>query len=279
MTEAHQLLIQYRYIPLVKELRARAFRTAVFFHTSRIIVTVGSLIVPALLSIQYTDGLVGPSNETTDISRQIYWATWLISLLVTMCNGLLTLFKLDKRYFFLHTTLEQLTSEGWQYLMLTSKYSGFYTPGQKPSHQNQFIYFAHSVEKIRMRQVEEEYYKLAEMHAHGPTGPTSSAAAATGAAGANGASAAPGAAAQSVVPASSLNTIVNSLLPHSPLKAELAKVSPEVAKLLEQIQGEDGGVSSAASTATAPSDDSGGGSKKEENPESGENRTSPQMPV
>lgn len=148
-------------MPLIKSLRTRAARIAFFFHTARTIITVGSLIVPALLSIQYTGAT---STGETELSKQIYWGTWVISLFVTMCNGLLTLFKLDKKYYFVHTTLEQLVSEGWQYIELTARYSGFHTPGRKPTHYNQFKYFCHAVEKIRMRQIEEEYYKLTDMH-------------------------------------------------------------------------------------------------------------------
>jgi hypothetical protein len=122
------------------------------FHTSRIIITVGSLIVPALLSIQ------GVSN--TNVS--IYWGTWIVSLFVTICNALLALFKFDKRYYYLHTVLEQMISEGWQYIELTGKYSIVHPPHTSSTHENQFVYFCHSVEKIRMRQVEEEYYKIAE---------------------------------------------------------------------------------------------------------------------
>ena len=58
--------------------------------------------------------------------------------------------------------MEQLRSEGWQFLELSGRYSGFYTPGTAPTHGNQFIYFCHAVEKIKMHQVEEEYFKLTD---------------------------------------------------------------------------------------------------------------------
>lgn len=154
-------VLHHRYMPLIRSLRTRSTRVAFAFHTCRTIITVGSLIVPALLSIQYTGAT---STGETELSRQIYWGTWVISLFVTMCNGLLTLFKLDKKYYFIHTTLEQLITEGWQYIELTGRYSGFHTRGRKPTHANQFKYFCHAVEKIRMIQVQEEYYKLTDMH-------------------------------------------------------------------------------------------------------------------
>jgi hypothetical protein len=159
LTPLQASIVRMRYIPLVHHLRTRTQLITFLFHSSRTIITVGSLIVPALLSIQYS---ATTPETTTDI--QLYWAVWVISLCVTIANGLLTLFKLDKKYYFLHTILEQLISEGWQYIELSGRFSGFYTPGQRPTHDNQFVFFCHTVEKIRMRQIQEEYYKLTDLH-------------------------------------------------------------------------------------------------------------------
>ena len=157
-------IIMARYNALVLDLEQQTLRISVFFHTSRCIITVGSLIVPALLSIQYTNG--NTSNLT------IYWTTWVVSLLVTVCNGLSTLLKLDKNYYHLHTVREQLISDGWQYAELTGKYSGFHTPHRMATHENQFVFFSHSIEKIRMQQIQEEYFKVSDPHgnAHGQSG-------------------------------------------------------------------------------------------------------------
>lgn len=72
---------------------------------------------------------------------------------------MITLFKVDKKYYFLNTTMERLRSEGWQYVGLTGRYSGH---GITPTHQNQFLTFTHHIEKIKMKQVEEEYFKMQE---------------------------------------------------------------------------------------------------------------------
>jgi hypothetical protein len=156
LAPVQRTVVENRFIPLVKHLRWRTWRTAILFHSGRVIVTVGSLIVPALLSIQTSQ----PSGAA---GTAIYWSTWVVSLFVTICNALLTLFKIDKRYYYLHTCMEQLISDGWQYIELSGKYSGFNTPDISPTHSNQFIFFCHSVEKIRMKQVEEEYFKLIDM--------------------------------------------------------------------------------------------------------------------
>jgi hypothetical protein len=154
--------ISTRYVNLIEPTRIRARIYAYMFHIGRTIVTVGSLIVPALLSIQYTS--TGPSGaDSRSVSYVIYWVTWCISLLVTTCNGVLTLFKVDKKYFLLHTSLEQYKSEAWQYIYLTGKY-GKIKDKVQPTHANQYPLFTHHLELIKLKLIEEEYFKLTESH-------------------------------------------------------------------------------------------------------------------
>ena len=165
LTQFQKNSILNRYVTLTENFKRRAYLYSVVFHIGRTIVTVGSLIVPALLSIQYMDS--GPAS-VQNMSYQIYWITWCISLLVTTWNGILTLFKVDKKYFFLHTTLEHFKSEMWQYIHLSGKYGGHYLKkGIVPTHENQYVYFCHNIEKIKLKQVEEEYYKLVDSNHNG----------------------------------------------------------------------------------------------------------------
>jgi hypothetical protein len=188
-----------RYNRLVLDLEQQTFRISVCFHTSRTIITVGSLIVPALLSIQYTN-----SNGS---NLSIYWTTWVVSLLVTICNGLSTLLKLDKNYYHLHTVREQLISDGWQYAELTGKYSGIRTPHHTATHENQFVFFSHSIEKIRMQQVQEEYYKVTDPQAAHGTAAND-----------------PNKSTQSA-----------NLLPPTPQQGELENLAPEMKAAMEQL--------------------------------------------
>jgi hypothetical protein len=161
-----------RYLTLLKNFRARAAWYSLLFFTGHFIITVGSLIVPALLSVQYTTS-TDSSIVSTDFQLRIYWATWFLSLLVTTSNGILVLFKVDKKYYSLHTGLERLRSEGWQYLELTGRYSGVLTHyAEPPTHGNQYKFFTHYVEKMKLKQVEDEYYKYEDTSnpvAHAPT--------------------------------------------------------------------------------------------------------------
>jgi hypothetical protein len=168
LTDVEKEIIQTRYLSMLENFQKRARQYASLFFVGHFIITVGSLFVPALLSIQNS------SYATThsEFGSQVYWITFALSLLVTMCNGMITLFKVDKKYYFLNTTMERLRSEGWQYVGLTGRYSG-----SGSTHQNQFLTFTHHIEKIKMKQVEEEYYKMQEKTETTPPGASSSTAA------------------------------------------------------------------------------------------------------
>lgn len=142
-----------RYRFLLAEYRYRSWLYAILFYTLRITMTVGSLTVPALLSLK-VDGPVGESA--------LYWTTWAISLAVTTSNGLMTLFKLDKRFFMLHGVAERLRTETWQFLTLAGRYSGHYNSDEEPTHANQYVHYCTNIEKIRMRHMDDEYISAGE---------------------------------------------------------------------------------------------------------------------
>lgn len=160
LPQVQKQIIQLRYLNILENFQKRARNYSIVFFSGHFIITVGSLFVPALLSIQNSD--TSFTYTGSNFSVQIYWATFVISILVTIFNGILTLFKVDKKYYFLNTTLERLRSEGWQYFSLTGRYSGHLILNGKPTHGNQFVYFTHYIEKIKMKQVEEEYFKADE---------------------------------------------------------------------------------------------------------------------
>jgi hypothetical protein len=154
LTVQQRASIKNRLTFLLQEYRRRACCYAVLFYLARLTITVGSLAVPALLSI----------NLKADTDPFLYWFTWSISLAVTTSNGILTLFKIDKRFFSLHATMERLRSETWQYLQLSGRYSGILgTSHHRPTHRNQYVYFCTQIERIRMKHIDDEYVKQAEM--------------------------------------------------------------------------------------------------------------------
>lgn len=151
LTLQQRAAIKERYRFLMAEYGWRCRFYTVLFYVLRITMTVGSLAVPAMLSL---------NNLEDQAAKGLYWGTWGLSLAVTTANGLLTLFKLDKRFFMLHAVAEKLRSETWQYLTLSGRYSGHYG-GVRPTHRNQYVYYTYKIEKIRMQHINDEYVRPA----------------------------------------------------------------------------------------------------------------------
>lgn len=181
LTRMQKHSIRRRFLEILRDFRIRCRAYSLLFHVGHFTITVGSLIVPALLSVQYASAGV-TFIDANNFQAQVYWTTWILSLLVTMFNGVLVLFKVDMKYYFLHTTLERLRSEGWQYLQLTGRYGN-----GSPTHKNQFKFFCHYIEKLKLKQVEEEYYKYEDSQKNASNPAVATAAGATTAATAVGA--------------------------------------------------------------------------------------------
>lgn len=152
LTPFQKRVIELRYISLIEDYEKRLTYIDIFYHISRSLVSIGSVAVPALLSIQ---------SPTGSYSVWLFWITWAISLSVTVCHNFTTIFRFDKKFFGLHSTLEKLKSEGWQYLELTGNYSGHHGH-VSPTHENQYVYFLNKIERIKLKQVEEEYNAIKE---------------------------------------------------------------------------------------------------------------------
>lgn len=140
--------LELRYIALLTSYETRLKYVDFIHHFTRTFISLGSVAVPALLSIQ---------SPTSDTPVGLYWTTWLISLSVTCFHNFTTLFRFDKKYFALHMTFEKLQSEGWAYLQLSGRYSAQAHHNHQVTHKNQYEHFVHTIEKIQLRQVSDEY--------------------------------------------------------------------------------------------------------------------------
>ena len=72
--------------------------------------------------------------------------------MVTISNGFLQLFSLDKNYFNYSLVVEQLKTEGWQYFGLSGKYED-HLIHDKESYKD----FCKAVENIKRKQIETEF--------------------------------------------------------------------------------------------------------------------------
>jgi len=140
-------IIKNRFLYEVLLYEEKRDKTKKFYNSFRFIVTLGSLFLPAILSI----GQMDPNKLPKNFDAISYWAAWTISLTVTACNGFLQLFSLDKNYFTYSIVTEQLKTEGWQYFQLSGKYE------DSPSHEAAFKNFCKSIENIKRKQIEQEF--------------------------------------------------------------------------------------------------------------------------
>jgi len=146
-SETDKHILKSRFLYEVLNYDARKNHTKKYYNCFRFIVTVGSILLPALLSI----GQMDPNKLPKNFDQLSYWSSWGISLTVTVCNGFLQLFSLDKNYFEFAITSEQLKTEGWQFFQLSGKYDEY------PDHATAYRPFCKSIENIKRKQVEKEF--------------------------------------------------------------------------------------------------------------------------
>ena len=146
--ECNKEIIKSRFVEEVSYYEKKRDKTKKYYNVFRFIVTTGSILLPAILSI----GQMDPAKLPKNFDQVTYWSSWTISLLVTISNGFLQLFSLDKNYFNYSIVVEQLKTEGWQYFGLSGKYEDHETH-DKESYKK----FCKAVENIKRKQVENEF--------------------------------------------------------------------------------------------------------------------------
>jgi len=152
LDERSKDILRERYVNMVDKLEISAKRASFWFLTLSSITTVGSIIVPALISIQdKTFEIDSDETEKEQHENNIYWTSWGISLTVTISNALVRLFNFDKTAITRKLRMNHLKSEGWLFLELSGDYSQF------DNNQDAFQTFCNNIERIKTEQIEEEY--------------------------------------------------------------------------------------------------------------------------
>ena len=140
-------ILKYRFLEEITYYEKKRDETKRYYNTFRFIVTTGSILLPAVLSM----GQMDPAKLPKNFDMISYWCSWTISLLVTASNGFLQLFSLDKNYFSYSMVVEQLKTEGWQFFGLSGKYEDFH------DHQTAYKTFSKSIESIKRKQIDQEF--------------------------------------------------------------------------------------------------------------------------
>ena len=153
-SETDRSILKSRFLSEVINYEKRKLKTKKYYNIFRFIVTTGSILLPAILSL----GQMEPAKLPAHFDQISYWASWTISLMVTASNGFLQLFSLDKNYFEYALTTEQLKTEGWQFFQLSGKYE------DDESHKEAYKVFSKSIENIKRKQVEKEFPGKADVN-------------------------------------------------------------------------------------------------------------------
>jgi len=146
--EDNKEILKARFVEEVSYYEKKRDHTKKYYNVFRFIVTTGSILLPAILSI----GQMDPTKLPRHFNQVTYWSSWSISLLVTISNGFLQLFSLDKNYFSYSLVVEQLKTEGWQYFGLSGKYEE-YESHTKEAYKD----FCKAIENIKRKQIEQEF--------------------------------------------------------------------------------------------------------------------------
>ena len=153
-SETDRRILKSRFLAEVLRYEKRKNHTKKYYNVFRFIVTIGSILLPAILSL----GQMDPAKLPAHFDQVTYWTSWTISLMVTASNGFLQLFSLDKNYFEYALTTEQLKTEGWQFFQLSGKYE------DDESHKEAYKVFSKSIENIKRKQVEKEFPGKADVN-------------------------------------------------------------------------------------------------------------------
>jgi hypothetical protein len=133
-----------RYALEVNLYSCRVIRTGFFYYMLNSIITVGSIILPALLSIQ--------NNNTYD-DNDIYWLAWGLSIIITISNGFLQLFSINTTFVLYCHMKEKLITEGWRYINLCGRY-------KNKTHDSAYHDFCQRIEELKMYQLDKELKEL-----------------------------------------------------------------------------------------------------------------------
>ena len=148
LTKHRKRILEDRFLKEVITYETKSKVAEFFYLFFSIFVTIATIILPALLSIQevsYSD------DQQTDkeFKTRIYWSTWVISLLVTISNGLVQFLNLHTQYITFSQTREKLLSIGWSYFELAG-------PFRNGTHESRFLDFMEAIDMILKNQINQE---------------------------------------------------------------------------------------------------------------------------
>jgi hypothetical protein len=130
-------IIRERYIPMVNAMIMESIRSNIFYIVLQTTITIGSILVPALLSIEKKSSFFNfTKEEEIEYQQNLYWTIWSISLAVTLSNAIIQLSSMDKKYIMRHINVSHMKKEGWLFLEKSGKIYGHYSNNNNNENNN-----------------------------------------------------------------------------------------------------------------------------------------------
>ena len=127
-------VIKLRYITELDDLEKNSKCSSCIYNITNFCLTTLSIVLPAIISIQ---------KMNTNYANILFWVGWNISLGITLLNGYIKLFKIDRNYYFYNYNYEKFISEGWNYIELGGVYNS------KDTHSAAYKRFMGNVERLK----------------------------------------------------------------------------------------------------------------------------------
>jgi len=134
-------ILNKRFVSQVLLYEYKATRVGRRYNTLRFIVTVGSMILPTLQTIQ-------SDPKVDSIEDSVFWAAIGTSLTVMVANGMIQMFGFDKKYTIYHLAVEKMKAIGWQWLERSGKYS-MNEDGSPADYCDNWAVFWNDLEKVK----------------------------------------------------------------------------------------------------------------------------------
>ena len=139
ISDFHRTMLRSRWLDQVLWMESAAERARKRYYTLRLVTIIGGVTVPALVSLNLT----GTAASSTS------WIAFGLSLVVAVSAAVEEFFHYGERWRHYRTTVEELKTEGWQFLQLSGRYHRRYS-----DHAAAYPSFATRVEAILKRDVD-----------------------------------------------------------------------------------------------------------------------------
>lgn len=142
LQERQKYYLKSRWLDQVLWMEGRASRARNFYYRLRLTTIIGGVIIPALVSLNFT------GTENQQVKQAIAISTFALSQVVAVSAAVEQFFNYGERWRHYRRSVETLKTQGWQFFELGGIYEPF------PNHTQAFNDFAGNVEAIIQRDVE-----------------------------------------------------------------------------------------------------------------------------